>query len=263
VERSPYRRRIQVLVDVLNKMLERKDEVTRQDVVAMLKKAYEKRGISPLKGKASPPDLYDKEMVSLYIVGKYGLGIHEEYADVFSRVFYLEEAFDKAVEYIKAEKFEDARSLLKAISPANVIESNTVARMLRIPFTKLLLGFMSEEEFVDILHKTLKAVPEEERTVKNYAKFYIAFKLAEAIFKKEVRNRDYKEALKKALAIRLGFSRATPSDDYVALIAKEVFNIPDSVLEKVLSLKKQEKQELQNKAVEQEQGSREHSSSTQ
>ena len=240
MEKNPYRRRIKILVDVFNNVLNRRDELTRQDLVSILRKTYEKYKIKPLKGKANPPDLYDKELASLYVVGRYGLGLHEDYPELFSKLFYIEEAYEKALEYILSGKYEEARDLLKTISTSNVIDSNTVARMLRIPFTKLLMGFMSEEEFSKILVKTLEAIPEEERTVKNYVRFCIAFKIAESIYRGEIRNREYKEAFKRALAIRLGFPHTMPSDDYIAVIAKEVFNIPDKILNKVLSLKKQD-----------------------
>ncbi len=238
MERNPYRKRIKILVDILNKIIHRYEELTRKDVVEILRKTYEKHKIKPLKGKANPPDLYDKELSSLYIVGKYGLGIDEDYPDFFYNIFYIEESFEKCIELLMNNKFDEAREILKKNSSSGVIDSNTVARMLRIPFTKLLLGFMDEKEFSNILVKTVKAIPEEERTVKNYVRFYVAFRVAEAIYRGEIRNKGYKEAYKKALSLRLGFPKITPSDDYVAIIAREVFNIPDKVLEKILSIKK-------------------------
>lgn len=238
MERNPYRRRIKVLVDIFNNVLNQYKEITRQDVVDILRKTYERSKIKPLKGRANPPDLYDKELASLYVVGKYGLGLQEDYPELFNKIFYVEEAFEKAIEHILKNDFEKARELLKTISSSNVIDSNTVARMLRIPFTKLLMGFLSEEKFTKILLKTLEAIPEEERTVKNYVRFYIAFKLAESIYRGEIRNREYKEAFKRALAIRLGFPHVLPNDEYIAIIAHEVFGVIDKILVKTLSLKK-------------------------
>jgi len=238
LEKNPYRRRIRVIVNILNNIIRRQDEIGRKDVVEMLRKSYEKHKLKPFKGKANPPDLYDKELVSLYVVGRYGLGLDEDYPSLFEKIFYIEKELEKAVDLIMSGRYEEARLVLKNISPSNVVDSNTVARMLRIPFTKLLFGFMSEEDFSKILLKTREALPEEEKTVKNYVKFYIAFKIAEAIYRGEARNRSYKEALKKALALRIGFPKTYPSDDYIALIAKDVFNVPDDVLEKTLSMEK-------------------------
>ncbi len=241
-ERNPYRRRIQIIVNLLGDILRRGEELSRKDAVEILRKTYEKKRLTPLKGKATPPDIYDKEMASLYVVGKYGLGLHEEYPGLFSKIFYLEEIYEEVIDKILNGDYESARNLLRGASPSGVIDSNTVARMLRTAFTKTVLGFVDEEEFARILKKTAEAFPEEERTVRNYVRFYIAYRMAEAIYRGEVRNKTYKEALKRALALRLGFPKSTPSDEYISVIAREVFNVPDKILEKTLSLHREKEE---------------------
>ncbi|MET1160421.1 MAG: DUF2192 domain-containing protein [Thermoprotei archaeon] len=236
MERNPYRKRITILVDLLNDIIHM-GSLSRKEIAELLQKTYKKYKLAPIKGKATPPDLYDKEIASLYVIGKYGLGLDEEYPDLFSKIFYIEQEFEKALNYIMLGEYEEARKILKSLSPSNVVDSNTVARMLRIPLTKLLFGFMSEEEFAKILKTVLDAIPEEERTIRNYVRFYIAYKTAEEIYKGSIRNKQYKEAYKRALALRLGFPKTVPNDDYVAIIAKEVFHVPEHVLEKILSLK--------------------------
>uniref|UniRef100_A0A7C2FNB6 DUF2192 domain-containing protein n=1 Tax=Thermosphaera aggregans TaxID=54254 RepID=A0A7C2FNB6_9CREN len=233
-ERSPYKRRIQIAVSILSELTKKTGELSRPHVVEILRKTYEKQGLQPIRGKALPQDIYDKEMATIYVVGKHGLNLHEEYPELFEKIFYLEESYEKAVESVLKGDFETARNILKEVSSTGVIDSNTVARMLRIPLTKLVLGFSKEEEFANILRKTIEAFPEEEATVLKYVKFYVAFKLAEMIFRGEVKSREYKEALKKALAIRIGFPRATPSDDYVKAIAESVFELKEQDLKDVL-----------------------------
>ncbi len=238
--KNPYKKRIQVLVNLLGDIIKKQNSLSRKKVVEMLRRTYERNKLVPLKGKANPPDIYDKEMASLYVIGKYGLGIEDEYPELFQKIFYLEKRYEEVLEKIMAGEYEEARTLLKETSPSRVIDSNTVARMLRTAFTRLLLGFMDEEEFANILKKVIEAIPEEERTVKNYVRFFIAFKVAEAISRGEIRNKMYKEAFKRALAVRIGFPKTTPSDDYIAIIAREVFGVPDNVLKNVLSIKKEE-----------------------
>lgn len=233
-ERTPYKRRIQVAVNILSELTKRSKEMTRSSAIELLRKTYEKQGLQPIRGKALPPDIYDKELATIYVVGKYGLNLHEEYPDLFERIFYLEEAYEKAIDYILKSDYETARKILKENSVSGVIDSNTIARMLRIPLTKLILGFLKEEEFAKILNKTMDAFPEEESTVHKYVKFFVAFKLAEMIYRGEVKSKEYKEALKKALAIRIGFPKATPSDDYVKSIAESVFELKEEDLENVL-----------------------------
>ncbi|ADI32205.1 DUF2192 domain-containing protein [Staphylothermus hellenicus] len=237
-ERNPYRRRIQILVNLLGEIIRKQNELTRKDVVDLLRKTYEKKKIKPLKGKATPPDIYDKEMASLYVIGKYGLGISNEYPELFDKIFYLEKEYEEAIDKILAEQYSEARAILKKTSPAGVIDSNTVARMLRTAFTKLLLGFSDEEVFAKILKKTVEAIPEEKRTVRSFVRFHIAYKVAEGIYRGEIRNKIFKEAYKRATALRLGFLKTTPGDDYIAIIAKEVFNIPDKILSRILSINK-------------------------
>ncbi len=240
-DRNPYRKRIQIIVDLLGEIVRHGNVTTREELRELVKQTYEKYGIVPIKGKASPPDLYDKEIASLYVIAKYGLALDDEYPSLFSNLFYTEEKYEEAIKKILEDKYEEARKLLLEASSQDQIDSNTVARMLRVAFTKLLFGFITEEEFAEILRKTAEAIPEEERTVRNFVRFYIAFKVAEMISKGEIRNKGFKEASKKAIGLRLGFPRIAPRDDYIEAIAKEVFMVPDKILEKILVVNRGEK----------------------
>lgn len=239
MSRNPYRYRIKILVDIINEIINYSREFSRKDVVEVVRKTYEKHGLKPIRGRSNPLDIYDKELSSLYIIGKYGLGIDSDYPELFNKIFYIEKTLEDCINLLVMGKYIESRELLKTISSSNVIDSNTLARMLRIPFTKLIFGFISEEEFSNILRKSIEAFPEEARTVKNYVKFYIAFKIADMIYRGRIRDRSYKEAYKKALSLRSGFPRVVPSDEYIYIIAREVFNIPDDLLYKILNIKKQ------------------------
>ncbi|MEM1628988.1 MAG: DUF2192 domain-containing protein [Desulfurococcaceae archaeon] len=238
--KSPHKKRIQVAIGLLSEFTKILDELDRASATEMLQKAYFKAKLQPIRGKAMPPDIYDKEMATLYVIGKYGLKLHEEYPQLFNKIFYIEETLNKAIEDILNGSYESARDKLKSISPSGVIDSNMVARMLRIPLTMFILGFLSEEDFRKILQETVKAIPEEERTVRNYVRFFIGYKICEAIYKGEVRSKEYKEAYKRALAIRAGFPTSTPSDEYIRSIAESVFGLDKKILDKVLSTKKTE-----------------------
>lgn len=231
--RNIYAVKLKIASTILNKVVKRED-LSRTQLVRILRMFYKKYKVKPFKGKANPQDLYDKELTTLYIIGKYGLKLDQEYPDFFENVFYVEYTLDKCVQMIMDNNYEKARELLKTISPSNVVDSNMIARLLRIPFTKLVFGFIDEESFAKTLIKTREAFPEEEASVRNYVKFYIAFRIAEAISKGLVREPGLKEALKKSIGIRLGFPKILPSDSYIAVVAKEVFGVKDSVLKKVL-----------------------------
>ncbi len=235
-ERNPYRKRIQLAVDILGEVIGRQD-IDRYKLIEIMKQKYSRTKTQPLRGKALPPDIYDKELTTLYVVGRYGLGLDIDYPEEFNRLFDKEILFDQAIAYVLDKEFEEARKILLELSPARVIDSNTLARMLRVAFTKTILGFMDENIFYKLLHMCMEAFPEEVRTVHNYVRFYIAFKLAEEIYGGGIRDRLTKEAYKQALAVKMGFSKILPNDKYVYTIASEVFNINRKILGKILSVK--------------------------
>lgn len=236
-DRNPYRKRIQVAVDILGELIGRND-VDRYKFIELMKYKYSKAKIQPIRGKALPPDIYDKELATLYVIGKYGLGIDIDYSEIFNRIFDKEILLDQAIEDVLKGEYEKARKVLVELSSARIIDSNIVARMLRVGFTKTILGFTSEDVFFELLRKCEEAFPEERRTVHNFARFYIAFKLAEEIYSGNIRDRITKEAYKQALAMKMGFSKIMPSDKYIYTIASDVFNINKHVLEKILNLKR-------------------------
>lgn len=242
--KTPHRNRIQVAVSLLGEFTKSVEEIDRVKAVEILKKTYQAKKIQPIRGKAEPPDLYDKELATLYVIGKYGLRLDHDYPELFEKVFYLESNLEEVIDKVLESRHQEAREKLKSISPSGVVNSNMIARLLRIPLTKLFLGFISEEDFKIILHRVLEAFPEEEKSVSNYARFFVALKLSEAIQKGEVKTREEKEALKKALAIRIGFPKSTPSDDYVRAVAKSVFNVNEKLLDKVLGPRKNSGEKL-------------------
>jgi hypothetical protein len=236
--KTPHKNRIQVAVALLGEFTKSIEDLDRVKAVEILKKTYQAKKMQPIRGKAQPPDIYDKELATLYVIGKYGLKLDQDSPELFERIFYLERNLEEAINKILESKYEEAREILKSVSPSGTIDSNVIARLLRVPLTKLILGFIQEEEFKNVLHRVLEAFPEEEKTVSNYARFFVGLKLSEAIQRGEVKSKEEKEALKKALAIRMGFPKSTPSDDYVRAIAKSVFNINDKLLDRVLSSRK-------------------------
>ncbi|MCY0868188.1 MAG: DUF2192 domain-containing protein [Desulfurococcus sp.] len=234
--RQPHKKRIQVAISILSEAVKKPGELNRSELVELLRRAYEKAGLNPIRGTALPPDIYDKELTTLYVISKYGLGVLNDYPSLSTKVFYIEETLEEALNLILQNRFDEAREKIKSISPSGVIDSNMIARLLRIPMTKLVLGFIGEDEFSRILHKALETFPEDEKTIRNYARFFVGFKVAEAIYKGEVKSREYKEALKRALALRIGFPKATPSDAYIKAIAEAVFNMREEELGKILKV---------------------------
>ncbi len=228
--RNPYKRRLKLLVDLWDIVL-RAEPSSREEVVEMLKKTYSKARLEPLRGKAKPQDLYDKEMASLYVVGRYGLGLYDEYQELFNRVFWKEEIFEEMISRLAEGDREAVEKLAEKLGG---LDQNTVARMLRLAFTRQVYGFADEDEFIEILKKVPEILPEHAETTRKYSRFYIAFRVAEAIASGRVRDRVGKEAFKQALGVKIGLDKITPDDDYIASIASEVFKVSRRKLNTVL-----------------------------
>jgi len=225
-----HRRRIEIAVDLVGEALEK--DWDRARLEKELSKRYEEEDISPFRGLALPADIIDKEMSTLYVVSKYGLGLDEE----TSQIFDYERRLEKAAEIIM-RKEPDARA--KVLELVGEINSNTLSRIFRVVFTAIILGFRQEEDLIRLLHAAQQLFPEEARTVKKYARFYIAFKVAEAIAKGDVYDKLTKEALKQSLALRLNLPKILPDDDYIYTIAKEVFNVNEKKLKNILKVKRE------------------------
>ncbi|UXD21736.1 hypothetical protein IPA_07390 [Ignicoccus pacificus DSM 13166] len=222
-----HRKRISVAVDLVGEALE--EEWDRERLKKELSKRYEAEGLSPLRGLALPLDILDKELSTLYVVSKYGLGLEEEVDHLFD----YEKRLEKAAELLLKEGGK-ARNEVREL--VGIIDSNTLSRIFRVVFTAVVLGFRPEEDLIKLLHKALEAFPEEERTVKKYSRFYIAFRVAEAIAKGEVTSKLDKEALKQSLALRIGLPKILPDDEYIYTIAKEVFGVDEGLLRKILKV---------------------------
>lgn len=242
-KRNPYKKRLEALKDVWEIILNSDfKNLNRESVVEILKKVYEKYNLLPIKGRAFPQDLYDKEMASLYVIGRYGLGLYEEYPELFKKIFDKELVLEEAGKILLSsdpQKREEARKKLSEILGG--LDANIIARLLRVFLTLSLYGFEDEEKFIRLLKTVPRILPEHTLTAKNYARFYIAYKIAEGISSGSIKNKLSKEAYKHALGVKLGITKATPGDEYIYIIAKDVFNLKRSVLGKVLSIKEKDR----------------------
>lgn len=206
-------------------------QVDRQSAIELLRKEYEGLKITPIKGSADPADLYDKELTSLYVMGKYGMGLDEQYPEQFDAIFSIEVKLEQAASILTTE---GAAAKDKVLALLGSVDGNTVARILRIGLTKVYFGFADDSYMKQLSDAISAAFPERADDVNRFLKFYSAFKVAMAIEQGSVRDRLTKEALKEAVAIQLGRGKeAVPSDRYIVKIASEVFKVPGKVLRQI------------------------------
>ncbi len=236
-ETADVKRRLAVLVDLWNEIVSLWDSGKRLDrerVVEMLREEYRREKLSPIRGASLPPDIYEKELISLYVVGKHGMGLDQQYPEIFDSLFPDIIRYDEAVKILLTEDPETARDKIKLLLGS--LDDNTLARMLRVKMTEVYFGFSDNRALINLIKAVAKTFPDKERLAVKYARFYIAFKVAEAIASGEVRDRISKEALKQALALETGIERGViPDDRYIEKIAQEVFRVPRRILSSVLS----------------------------
>ncbi|KSW11968.1 hypothetical protein CF15_04025 [Pyrodictium occultum] len=236
--RETHKQRIDAAMEVLSRLLQ-EGTSDRRKAVKLLEEVYKERAVQPIRGKAWPEDIWDKEMATLYVIAKYALALNEENPELFHKLFSYEETLEEASELIREKPPEEARKLALFMLGGS-INDNTVARMLRIVATTIIMGFASENTIIELLHKLVKVFPEHERTVRKYARYFIALRVAQAIAARLIRSRIEKEAFKQALAARIGLDKIMPDDEYIAFIASTVFEVPRRRLARILSMEEKE-----------------------
>ena len=225
------RKRVKAYVDALGELL-MNNEPSRELAINLVKKALERENVEPLRGASKPDDIYEKELISLYIIGSRGLGIKDEYKDLFEKVFHKEIKYDRIVQVLLSSNSPaKARETILELLPE--ISEVDVAKILRYALTLYYLDFEKAELVIDVIRKLKDAFPEHEDTIRRFTKFFIAVKLADEISSGSIRNRVEKEIRKQLLSIKTGIEKSTPSDDYVVKVAKVVFNIPAKTLDNV------------------------------
>ncbi|RLE73098.1 MAG: hypothetical protein DRJ37_01215 [Thermoprotei archaeon] len=228
-----HRRRIEACTYIWSILLKGKFK-RREQVVAFLEKVYKEYDIEPIRGKTKI-EIFDKEMATLYLVGKYGLGLNpDDYGEIFNNIFTVE---------LRSE--EAAISILSGADPEKVIREkmgevneNLIFRVIRLVFTASLLGFRDEKDLVKLLEKLEERFPQYGKRFLRFKKFYIAFRIAEGVAMGKIRNRLEKEALKHALCIKLNATRAAPSDSLVREIAVNVLKADEIEVNDALKIDK-------------------------
>jgi len=233
------RKRLKVLVDVWGQIID-KSNLTREEVIELLKKEYEKNGIEPFRGVAMPQDIYEKDMITLYLVAIYGLGIYGEYGEVIDKIFSLEKSLEEACEILYSENDPEAarEKIIKIFNKSP--DSALLSKIFRVEILKHYFGFIVNDRMAKILRNMLKAFPEEEATVRRLSKFYIAYKVGEAILRGEIKDWTSKEAYKQAIAVELGGIRGIPDDEYIAKILSTIFGAKREIYASILRISRGE-----------------------
>lgn len=222
-----YKERIKVLTDIWSKILEN-PTLSREDVLNILRQSYEEKNIKPLRGFKAE-ELYEKELISLYVVGKDGLGFFNDYKEIFERILNPELTYDNALTLILEGKPVEAYEMLDK-------DKGNLAKSLRVSFTEVIFSFKPEDHLFKALRNLYYTeIDEIKHTAVSFSRFYTAFKLAEGIAEKSIRDKMSLEAMKRVIAINIGIKYPLPKTEYISLIAEEVFNVNTKILKKIFS----------------------------
>lgn len=230
---SYHKDRLEAAIEIWGEILNG-SITTRKQLTELLQQTYTSLDIEPIRGKTKI-DIYDKELATVFLVGKYGLGLEEElekYRDLFS----VEIAADRVLDSVL--NGEDPRKAMT--EHFDNVDENTVFRVLRLAMTATALNYLEEDQFLKVLQKFENSFTEFEANFLGFKRFYIAYKLAESIARGDIRNRIEKEALKHALCLRLGTDKAAPPDWLVREIAVKVLRVPEYIANDALSTSREE-----------------------
>lgn len=219
------RKRVQALVNAWSKII-REGAVSRDRAAEILKKCYEELKIEPIRGVSLSPDLYDKDLISLYIIGKLGLGIEKEFGkDNIKKLFYIETKIEHIVN--KFKNVSSYEELCKEDAElCSGLDDKFVARILRYIFTMYYFGFIDRETFVELIRKSYTILKPMEETVRRFAKFVIAYEVGRKAIESEIRTKMELNMVKNTIALDLGIPNALPSTGYIIDVAKYFFNLP-------------------------------------
>jgi len=227
-----HAKRVEACIDLISRVL-RGDIGSREEAVRELERLYRALGIEPIRGW-SKINLFEKELCTVYVVAKYGLGLEvDEYRDLYERVLWLEAGAERAAERIKAG--EGVEAVLEELGSA---DENVVFRTARLEATAVLLGFKPEEELALLLNRLSELFPALAQRIVGFKRFYVAFRVAQAVAEGVIRTRLEKEAIKHALCVKLGAERAAPPDEFIREIALNVLKLEERRVARVVSTKK-------------------------
>ncbi len=227
------RKRLRVLVDVWGEILSRDGKLSREDLIAILRSEYARSGVEPVRGAANPDDIYERDLIALYLVGIEGLGLEGEIPRNVLDLFSSERAYLEAVNIALSMDPAETRSKIIEIF-GRIPDSSILSKIFRVELLKYYYGFKKSDDMPRLIENLSKAFPEEEGTFKRLSRFYIAVKVAEAIINGEVKDWVNKEAYKQAVAVKLGSPRAIPDDEYISKIIATVFGLKPSKYSKIL-----------------------------
>lgn len=219
LKRLRLRTYINVIADIVAE-LEAGNSIDRNRVVRELKASLEEAQVEPFRGIRHSDEIYEKELISLYIVATRILRLPlKKLGKVLEEVFSNEINLDKVVTVVK--KYGDPLGIRSAIEGyLGKADEVTLSKIIRYITTEYYLDLVSEDEAVKSIRNLIKAYPEFSDRFNRMVKFFTAIVVGSKIASSEIRNKMDLEMKKKALTINLGLSGGAPSNEYIVDVVK-------------------------------------------
>lgn len=223
------RLRIMAAVNVWGEIL-RSNILNREDVINIMKDVYKKMNVEPIRGASSPSDIYDKEMITIYIIGKWGLGLDEEVPiEIINSLFDKEMLFEKLYNnIIQASTRDEACRNIEEICKS--INEAFIARVLRFIFTLYYFSFIDYKNMIALIKKLYTLFPEFQETTRRFVKFVIAYEVGSRISSGKIRNDMELSMAKNIIALDIGIPKALPSTNYIVEVSRHFFTLQENIL---------------------------------
>lgn len=234
-----YKSRIEAATEIWSKIM-RNEVSSRNQLEELLYIVYKQKGIEPFRG-LSKVRIYDKEIATVYVVGKYGLGIVDgDLANALKNIFNVEILCDEIYNFLKSRNFQlsndDDVNKLRSMVDSDVLGKKTDERgfrFLRYVFTGAIMRFFPEEDFVGSYKALAAAFPDLANAFLRYVRFYVAFKVAEDIALGRIRSVEEKKIMKYTHCLNLSLIKCAPHDRLIREVASRVYKVPKRVLDRL------------------------------
>lgn len=219
LKRSRLRVYINVIADVMTE-LEAGTDISRDWVVRELRRALEEAQVEPFRGIRHSDEVYEKELISLYIVATRILRLSlRKFESALRDVFSNEINLDRVVTVVK--KHKDPSGIRSTIeSRLGGADEVTLSKVIRFITTEYYLDLVSEDDAVKTVGNLIRAYPEFSDRFGRMVKFFVAIIVGSKMVSSEIRSRMDLEMKKKALTINLGLSGGAPSNGYIVDVAR-------------------------------------------
>ncbi|MCS7099826.1 MAG: DUF2192 domain-containing protein [Sulfolobales archaeon] len=223
IEASLKRTRLKAYINTIASAvaeIEAGNTVSRDWIVGELRKTLKEARVEPFRGIKHSEEVYEKELISLYIVAARILRIPlRKFGKALEEVFSNEINLSRIVAVLK--KNREPQSIRTTIeNHLGAVDEVSLSKVVRYVTTEYYLDLVDENEAVRTIGNIIKSFPEFEDRFSRMTKFFVAIVVGSKIVSNEIKSKMELEMCKKAITINLGLRGGAPSDEYIIDVAR-------------------------------------------